>query len=173
MNVRRTRWPTPPGRRPGRPGATWSCRNAALDHGAVHGGRAGDRIWLVRITDITAVPMEPAVCWMMFIIVEPRAIWWCVRLASAADMIGIIVMPMPMPITNSAPSSSRYGVVGGHLGEHAHAGGDQHDAGEDELAGADLVGQPAGDRHGEHRAEALRRQQQAGASVVSPRTCRK
>ena len=33
------------------------------------------RTWLVRITDIVAVPIEPAVCWMMFIIVEPRAIW--------------------------------------------------------------------------------------------------
>ena len=36
------------------------------------------------------------------------------------------------------------------------------DAAQHDLAGADLVGQQAGDRHGQHRADALRREQQAG-----------
>ena len=54
------------------------------------------------------------------------------------------------------------GRVRADLGEHRHAGGDHRDAGQHDLAGADLVGQDAGDRHGDHRAEALRGQQPAG-----------
>ena len=62
---------------------------------------------LVSSTENSAVPIEAAICWVMFISVEPRAISWSFRVASAEDMIGIIVPPMPSPITNSEPSSRR------------------------------------------------------------------
>ena len=60
-------------------------------------------IWLVRITEKSAVPMEAATCWVMLSSVEPRATVWSVRVASAAVMIGIIVPPMPRPMMKSAP----------------------------------------------------------------------
>ena len=61
-------------------------------------------IWLVRITEKSAVPIEAATCWVMLSSVEPRATLCAVRVASAAVMIGIIVPPMPRPMTKSAPS---------------------------------------------------------------------
>ncbi len=58
---------------------------------------------VVSSTDITAVPIEALICWVMFIRVEPRAIWASLRVRRAAVMVGIIVMPMPRPITKNAP----------------------------------------------------------------------
>ena len=65
---------------------------------------------VARITEITAVPIDEAVCWTTFISVEPSGTCLLLKVASAADMIGIMVMPMPRPWTNSAPHSSQYGV---------------------------------------------------------------
>lgn len=58
-------------------------------------------------TEIIAVPMEDDTCWMMFSIVLARGTssWTSVWIAAA--MVGIIVMPMPRPITNSAPPSAQ------------------------------------------------------------------
>ena len=50
---------------------------------------------LVSSTENSAVPIEAATCWTMFINVEPRAMLWSLSVASAALMIGIIVQPMP------------------------------------------------------------------------------
>ena len=63
---------------------------------------------LVSSTEKNAVPIEAATCWVMFISVEPRAISWFFSVCSAAVMIGIIVPPMPRPMTNSAASRKRY-----------------------------------------------------------------
>ena len=60
-------------------------------------------IWSVSSTENSAKPMDDATCWVMFINVEPRAMLWSFSVARAADMIGIMVAPMPSPITNSAP----------------------------------------------------------------------
>ena len=59
---------------------------------------------LVSSTENSAVPIEAATCWVMFISVEPRAISASFSVCSAEVMIGIIVPPMPRPITNSALS---------------------------------------------------------------------
>ena len=55
-------------------------------------------------TENSAVPIDAAICWVMFISVEPRAISWSRSVCSAEVMIGIIVPPMPRPMMNSAPS---------------------------------------------------------------------
>ena len=69
-------------------------------------GSLGSRsmVPLVSSTEKTAVPIEAATCWTMFISVEPRAMVCSRSVARAADMIGIIVPPMPRPITNRAAS---------------------------------------------------------------------
>ena len=48
------------------------------------------------------MPIEIAICWVMFISVEPRAMSWSFRLASAAVKTGIIVEPMPRPMITNA-----------------------------------------------------------------------
>ena len=82
--------------------------------------------------------------------------------ASAAVIIGIIVMPMPMPITNSAPSISRIGVVSVICVKTPMPDRDQQADRQHELARAHLVVETSGHRHGQHRADTLRRQQQTG-----------
>ncbi len=59
----------------------------------------------VRITDMTAVPIEAPTCWMMFSVVLARAIWTRRSVCSAPVISGIIEKPMPMPITNRTPLS--------------------------------------------------------------------
>src|SRR5690242_10904035 len=66
---------------------------------------------LVRTTDIVATPTELAICWLMFSRVEPRATSWAFRFRRAVVMIGIIVAPMPQPITTSITMIAGYGVV--------------------------------------------------------------
>ena len=57
-------------------------------------------------TLITAVPIEAPVCWLMFSVVLALAIWDSCSVCIAAEKVGIIVAPMPRPITNrSAPNS--------------------------------------------------------------------
>ena len=120
---------------------------------------------------MTAVPIEAAICWVMFSSVEPRATSWAFSVCSAEVMIGIIVPPMPRPITNSAPRMQRVRTWSAvELGEHRTCRSvittmpNEHD-----LAGPDLVGQDAGDRHGDHRADALRGEQQAGLQRATRR----
>ena len=55
----------------------------------------------VSTTDMIATPMELAICWLMFSSVEPRATWWAVSVFSAEVISGIIVAPMPSPMTKS------------------------------------------------------------------------
>ena len=52
-------------------------------------------------TDIVATPTELEICWLMLSSVEPRATWWAVSVFSAEVNSGIIVEPMPRPITTS------------------------------------------------------------------------
>lgn len=49
-----------------------------------------------------ATPKELATCWVMLSSVEPRATWWAVSALSELVMSGIIVAPMPRPMTKSA-----------------------------------------------------------------------
>ena len=67
--------------------------------------------WLVSSTDMIATPHELAICWVMFSSVEPRATSWARRVFSAEVNSGIIVAPMPRPITNSSAMITGYGVV--------------------------------------------------------------
>ena len=55
---------------------------------------------LVRMTENVATPIELAICWVMLSSVDPRATSWWVSVFSAEVMIGIIVAPMPRPMTN-------------------------------------------------------------------------
>ena len=48
-----------------------------------------------------ATPKELATCWMMFSIVEPRATWGPTSAFSELVISGIIVAPMPRPMTKS------------------------------------------------------------------------
>ena len=66
---------------------------------------------LNRITDSMAVPIEAATCWMMFRLVDARAMFSGFSVFSAIDMIGIIDMPMPMPSTNSETPIAQYDVT--------------------------------------------------------------
>ena len=59
---------------------------------------------LVSSTENSAVAIEAATCWTVFISVEPRARLWSVSVCGAAVIIGIIVASMPRPMTNGAPS---------------------------------------------------------------------
>ena len=90
------------------PAATSAGRPARRSRVAHERERAGERRWtlkpLVSSTENSAVPIEAAICWVMFISVEPRAISWSFSVCSAEVMIGIIVPPMPRPMTNSAPA---------------------------------------------------------------------
>ena len=56
---------------------------------------------LVSTTDMMATPIDEAICWLMLSSVEPRATSWEVSVFSADVMSGIIVAPMPRPMTNS------------------------------------------------------------------------
>jgi len=72
---------------------------------------------VVRMTDMTAAPTEPPICWTMFVNVDPRATSWLLSDFSAEVMIGIIVPPMPRPITNSALHRNQYEVSAPNLRE--------------------------------------------------------
>ena len=48
-----------------------------------------------------ATPIEEAICWLMLSSVEPRATSCDFSVFSADVMSGIIVAPMPRPMTNS------------------------------------------------------------------------
>ena len=61
----------------------------------------------VSSTEKSAVPIEAATCWVTFISVDPRAMLWSVSVARAADMIGIIVAPMPRPMITNAVKKYR------------------------------------------------------------------
>jgi hypothetical protein len=70
----------------------------------VHEHRA-DSSW-ASSTLVTAVPIEAPVCWLMFSVVLALAIADSLSVRIAAEKVGIIVPPMPRPITNrSAPNS--------------------------------------------------------------------
>lgn len=56
----------------------------------------------VSTTDAMATPKELATCWVMLSRVEPRATWCAVSALSELVMSGIIVAPMPRPMTKSA-----------------------------------------------------------------------
>ena len=62
-------------------------------------------------TDMIATPTELAICWVMFSSVEPRATSWAFSVFSAEVNSGIIVAPIPSPITNSSAMITGYGVV--------------------------------------------------------------
>ena len=55
----------------------------------------------MKTTEMTATPTELAICWVMLSSVEPRATWWLCSVLSAEVMSGIIVPPMPRPMTKS------------------------------------------------------------------------
>ena len=55
----------------------------------------------MRITVITAVPIDAPTCWMMLSAVLARATAARRSVCMAPDMIGIIVEPIPMPKTKS------------------------------------------------------------------------
>ena len=55
---------------------------------------------LVKTTEMTAMPMELATCWLMLSSVEPRATWCDLRVLNADVMSGIIVAPIPRPMMN-------------------------------------------------------------------------
>ena len=113
---------------------------------------------LVRITDMTATPIDEAICWMMFISVEPRATSCDFSVFSAEVMIGIIVRAHAQAHDEQRPGGcSAYGVVAVSWVSAnmppmmaTSPNGTMRPTGH-------LVGERAGDRHGHHRAEALRR----------------
>ena len=70
-------------------------------------GMTGESLrWLVSSTDIVAIPIELAICCVMFSKVEPRATAWAASVLRAEVNNGIIVAPMPMPITTSIGMST-------------------------------------------------------------------
>ena len=112
---------------------------------------------LVSSTENSAVPIDAATCWLMLRNVEPRAMLWSLSVASAArhdrhhrgahaqahdeqrgDEVEVAACPRSIWVNI------------------AHADRDHRDAGQHDLAGADLVGEQAGDRHRQHGADALR-----------------
>ncbi len=56
---------------------------------------------LVSTTDMIATPIDEATCWLMLSSVEPRATSCDFSVFSAEVISGIIVAPMPSPMTNS------------------------------------------------------------------------
>ena len=56
---------------------------------------------LVSTTDMIATPIDDAICWLMLSSVEPRATSCEVSVFIADVISGIIVAPMPRPMTNS------------------------------------------------------------------------
>ena len=56
---------------------------------------------LVSTTDMIATPIDEATCWLMLSSVEPRATSCDFSVFSAEVISGIIVAPMPRPMTNS------------------------------------------------------------------------
>ena len=57
--------------------------------------------WFVRMTDIGALPIDPATCRLTLIRVDPRATWCGPSASTAAPDTGIIVQPIPISITSS------------------------------------------------------------------------
>ena len=112
---------------------------------------------------MTATPTELAICWVMLSSVEPRATSWWVSVFSADVMIGIIVPPMPRPITNSTGMMKPQCEVSASIWVSANMPPMMSDQPErHDPPDRDLVGERAGDRHGQHRADALRGDQPAG-----------
>ena len=95
--------------------------------------------WLVSSTDMIATPHELAICWVMLSSVEPRATSWAFRVFSAEVNSGIIVAPMPRPITNSSAMITGYGVVAVELGQPEHADQDDDQAERHDPADRELV----------------------------------
>ena len=58
-----------------------------------------------------ATPTELAICWVMFSSVDPRATSCDLSVLRAEVNSGIIVAPIPRPITNSSAMITLYGVV--------------------------------------------------------------
>ena len=118
--------------------------------------------WLVSSTDMIATPTELAICCTMFSSVDPRATSCEVSVFSAEVMIGIIVPPMPRPITNRVAMSTVYDVVEViWVSENIPPMISSSPNGTIRPTGSLSVSAP-GDRHGDHGADALRRHQQPG-----------
>ena len=86
-----------------------------------------------------ATPQELAICWLMFSSVEPRATSWALSVFSAEVNSGIIVAPIPRPITNRKPMIIRVRRGGGELGQPEHADQDEDQAERHDLADRALV----------------------------------
>ncbi len=91
-------------------GPSWSATEGSCCD-AIAGSASGASLSrLVSITEMTATPTELAICWVMFSNVEPRATSWWVRVRRAVVKSGIIVAPIPRPMTNSRAMSRPYDV---------------------------------------------------------------
>ena len=63
--------------------------------------------WVEQHADSTAVPIDAPTCWSMFSVVLARAIAARRSVCIAPENVGIIVKPIPRPITNSAAPKSQ------------------------------------------------------------------
>ena len=150
--------------------ARWSGGTAAAAPIPPPLRRAGTMSSWVSSTLISAVPIEAPTCWLMFSVVLARATCAWRSVCIAPENVGIIVAPMPEahhPQHHAEPHVRRVGLELGQREERRArrairpTGHDPADAG--------LVAQPAGDRHRDHRAEALRGEQQAGVHRATRR----
>jgi hypothetical protein len=61
-------------------------------------------------TDLSAVPVAAEICWTMFSAVPARGTCSSATARVAAVIAGMIVIPTPTPVPDSAPISTQYGV---------------------------------------------------------------
>ena len=116
-------------------------------------------------TVITAVPIEAPPWRMMFIAVLTRGIASRGTACIAAVIVGIIASPIPSPRTTLKADRSTYEVVAVDERERHQPDHQQRDPGRRQVLRPVAVGQPAGDRHRDHRADPLRDEQQTGAAA--------
>ena len=141
------------------------------DAAAARRRRGGRRCALASSTDMTAVPIEAPTCWLMFSVVDaagdlPRGAASASRPRTSASSS----RPCRGPCTNStAPTAPSRTCRPPSCVRPRNDSGDDRQADRHDPADAGLVGQPAGDRHRDHRAEALRGQQQAGVQRATRR----